>query len=179
MSSNAAMTAQIDPASAKALSEALGKLAVEIQDKVCRNAIRKFNKDVMSATVAATPSKSGASRLGVTQKIKMFDGIAWGSVGFKASGRKSQSIEGGRARHRDYDTEGVGWRTHFTELGYHSWPKGRRAPKPGLGRGWKKGVKHRGQGGYHAGTFASLRAQRVLAPKLVAYLNAEIAKVIK
>jgi hypothetical protein len=179
MSSNAAMSLQIDPASARALSDALGKLAVQIQDKVCRNAIRKFNKDVMSATASATPSASGASRQGVTQKVKLFDGIAWGSVGFKASGRKSQSVEGGRARHRDYDSEGVGWRTHFTELGYHSWPKGRKAPKQGLGRGWKKGVKHRGQGQYHAGTFASIRAQRVLAPKLLAYLNAEIAKVTK
>lgn len=176
--SSSAYTLQINPESTRALSDALGRLAVEIQDKCCRTAIKKFNNEVIAATVAKTPSKSGKSRLGVSQKIKMFDGIAWGSVGFRASGRKSTSTEGGRARRNDYDTEGVGWRTHFTELGWHSWPKGRKAPKPGLGRGWKSKQYHRGQGGYHPGTFASLVAQRALAPKLEAYLVAEITKAI-
>jgi hypothetical protein len=174
-------TVSINPQNAEFLRIWLGRFAVKVQDRITRVALRKFNNDVIKAARALTPRDTGASLVSLAQKTKQYGDTAWGSVGYR--GKWSGNVDGlkGRALHRAYDSEGVGWRSHFTEAGYHSWPKGRVNRNAGkkLGRGWKKKQYYRGQGTYHRGTKATIIAQAAMADKVLPYLYEELVRATK
>lgn len=177
MSSNDPLTLVISKADAERLSVEMAKLAVVIQDKILKVSIKRFNDDVIRSASALTPLASGASRRALAQKSRNYGGILWGAVGYKTLGKKSTD-DGDRSKHAQWDSAGAGWRSHFIEAGYHSWPKGRENRNKGksLGRAWKRGQNHRGVGLYHRGTFATMRAQAANAPKLMAYIWAAITE---
>lgn len=177
MPSNDPLTLVISKADADRLSMEMAKLAVVIQDRILKVSIKRFNDDVIRSATALTPLASGASRRALDQKAKNFNGILWAAVGYRTLGKKSTS-DGDRSKHAQWDGAGAGWRSHFTEAGYHSWPAGRENRNKGknLGRAWKRGQNHRGVGLYHRGTFATMRAQAANAPKLMQYIWAAITE---
>jgi hypothetical protein len=174
-------TASINPQSAEQLRKALGQFATKVQDRIARTAVRKFNNDVIKAARARTPHATGASVASLTGKVKVFNGTVWGAVGYRGGWVKNTSQLGGRALHKSYDAAGVGWRSHFTEAGYHSWPKGKENRNAGknLGRAWKRRQYFRGTGTYHRGTMATILAQQALQEKLIPYLHEAIVREMK
>lgn len=171
-------SASINQQSADRLQKALGQFAVKVQDRIARTAVRKFNNDVIKAARARTPHATGASVASLEGKVKVYNGTVWGAVGYRGGWIKNATQLGGRALHRSYDSAGTGWRSHFTEAGYHSWPKGKinRNAARGFGRGWKKRQYFRGTGTYHRGTMATILAQQALESKLVPYLEEAILR---
>jgi hypothetical protein len=165
------LTATLDRRSALELKRELEKFPLAVQDKVARQALAGYNREVATALKARTPVRTGRLKRSVTGKVKKYKGVVWGAVAHKTSFPKdrAQAATGGRARRAIYDL-GAGWRSHFTELGYHSWPKGEKGGK-GSGKGWKKGRYHRGRGGYHRGTLAMLTLVQVMQPRLLPKLS--------
>jgi hypothetical protein len=170
------VTATISPASLERVKNALDEFTIKTQDGIVRTALRNYSKQVARLTRAMTPSASGVSDKSLSYKAKMHSsGVGWSAVGFKTSGRPvPKGTKSGRGLRKVYDSYGSGWRSHFTELGFHAYPIGR--PSPWGGRGWKRGQYHRGQGQFHIGTFASIKAQEVLGSTLLRHLQVEIYK---
>jgi hypothetical protein len=162
------------------IQNALGQFEVKVQDQIARKALRAYAKDVIRAARAHTPIRNGYTVTSLASKVKAWpNGMAWAAINYKGLGRKQSSATGaGRLRRKQYDAEGVGWRTHFTELGFHSWPKTRinlrRGVEGGGGKGWKKGQYHRGSGQYHRGTMATVIAQTAMTGRLIPHLQAAI-----
>lgn len=171
-------TVSVNRQSADSLRKALGQFAIKVQDRIARTAVRKFNNDVIKAARARTPHGTGASVASLAGKVKVFNGTVWGAVGYRGGSFRNSTQLGGRALHRAYDAAGTGWRSHFTEAGYHGWPKGRINRNAGmkLGRGWKKRQYYRGTGTYHRGTKATILAQQALESKLIPYLYEAILR---
>lgn len=158
---------------------ALNQYAIDVQDRITRRALRYFAKDECDRIKAARGAVYLASSKHLGFRIKFWpSGVVWLGVGDRvipgtssATRGENRSI-GGRARRRIYDEEGLGWRTHFGELGFHTWPKGR--PHDGIGKGWKRKLRHRGMGGYHRGTRASEITHRTFGPRVLEYLVREL-----
>jgi hypothetical protein len=158
---------------------ALDQYAIAVQDRITRSALRQFAKDECARIKAARGGIYAASSKHLGFRIKFWpSGVVWLGVGdriipgFSSANSGSNRNIGGRAKRRIYDEEGLGWRTHFGELGWHTWPRG--APHNGVGRGWKKSLRHRGRGGYHRGTRASEIVHRTFGPNVLGYLIREL-----
>lgn len=170
------ITATVSPASLERVRNAIDEFSIKTQDGIVKTALRNYSKQVARLTRAMTPSATGVSDKSLHYKVKMHpSGVAWSAVGFKQGTKPiPKGTKSGRNLRRVYDSFGSGWRSHFTELGFHSYPIGRDTPWGG--KGWKRGQYHRGQGQYHIGTKASIRAQEILGPTLLRHLQVEIYK---
>lgn len=168
------ITIRPDPKSLDEIRKALDAFEIKTQDAIARKALRNYSKSVARLARSLTPSASGVSDKSLAYKVKMNpSGVAWSAVGYKTTGRPiPKQGKGGRALRKVYDSYGSGWRSHFTELGFHSYPVGRQSPYGGLG--WKRGQYHRGTGRYRIGTFATIKAQQVLGPTLLRHLQAAL-----
>lgn len=158
---------------------ALDQYAIDVQDRITKSALRQFARDECKKIKAARGTTYLASSKHLGFRIKFWpSGIVWLGVGdrtipgFSSANSGSNRNIGGRARRAIYDAEGLGWRTHFGELGFHTYPRG--APHDGVGKGWKKGNRHRGRGGYHRGTRASEIVHQTFGPNVLAYLIREL-----
>lgn len=173
------LTARLNASDAAALRRELEKFPLAVQDQVARKALTAYNREVVAATKGRTPVRTGKLRRSVTGKVKRYRGVVWGAVAHKTSFPRDKAAlaVGGKARRAVYDM-GAGWRSHFTDLGWHSWPKSDL--RRGKGKGWKKGLHHRGRGTYHRGVHAletaALATSPRLLPKLREVLRSEILK---
>lgn len=172
--SNLQLTVELDKASLARVMKWLLMFPLEVQDRITKNALRYYAKDVMYMASGLTPRRQGFSRLGWAYRIKAWpSGMVWVGIGERIKPGKSQAGDlRGRKRRQFYDSEGVGWRTHFTELGHHSWPIGKN--HGGHGRGWKLAKYHRGQGQKKPGTRASIIAMQAMSRKVIPYLLQEL-----
>lgn len=185
-----ALSFNVRPGDLAKIKTELNKFTIAAQDAIVRKAARRFADDEISRlapkNLATLPPRDAK------KKIKIFkSGVVWIAVGYK-TGRGNFDDVAGRARRKAYDLEGTGWRSHFTELGFHTWAKGmyherldpsfvpvsrqqRTAWRKGLirgkGKAWKRGLKHRGRGVYHRGTRASELTHYMMAPKILQYIN--------
>lgn len=134
-----------------------------------RRALWTYNTNIAKAVKAMRPTRTGRLRRATSVKIKNYKGVCWGSVAGRTGLPKDQVIPpSGKARRAIYDMN-AGWREHFAELGWHSWPKGLKVPGAS-GRGWKRGKYHRGRGQYHRGSLALLTMAQVFQPRLLPLL---------
>lgn len=158
------------------IREALNGFAIKVQDRIAKQALRNFAKNESARIRALRGSSFLSSSKHLSYKVKVWpSGIVWLGVGDRTiPGFSSAAIASatGRAKRAMYDAEGLGWRTHFNELGFHTWDPS--WPKVGTGRGWKRGHRHRGRGMYHRGTRASEIAHQTMAPMVLPYLVREI-----
>jgi hypothetical protein len=175
------LTFKANPEDLVQIKKALDAFEIAVQDKIVRMALRRFNQE--EARLVASINRRYLDPSQAKGKAKIFKGgTAWGSVAYPMPAFGT-SYEGfGRARRKQYDAAGVGWRSHFTELGFHTWAKGMMhagrsndaaaaALRQTRGKAWKKGLKHRGRGVYHRGTRASELAHKAMTPKLLPYLT--------
>lgn len=170
---DSALTARLDKLSQAELRAALETLPLEVQDKVAKSALRQFARYEMPKIASMNGRWLNPKHLAYRQK-NWPSGIAWVGVGYRLPGGMINFQGKGRARRAEYDNLGVGWRSHFTELGFHTWPKGIEPPERGRGRGWKKGLRHRGVGGYHRGTKASEIVHNASSLALLSFLKREV-----
>ena len=173
------LSASIDPKSIQAIKNALDEFAVDVQDRITKSALRQFAHIQM--TGISQHNMRWLNPKHMAYRVKFWpSGIAWLGVGYRTPPGQSYASNyaraKGRAARRIYDEEGTGWRSHFAELGFHSWGAGLKRPPVSRksGRGWKKGLYHRGRGVYHRGTLASVIVQQATSPLLIPYLEREI-----
>jgi hypothetical protein len=172
-----ALTFRPNPSDLAKLKAELNQFAIATQDAIVRKAARKFASEEIARL--APRNRATLPPRDAKKKIKIFkSGVVWIAVGYK-TGYGNYGDLGGRARRKAYDLEGTGWRSHFTELGFRSWAKGMRfgrsdEQRASLGKGWKRGLRHRGRGVYHRGTRASELVHYMMAPKLIGYLQDEL-----
>jgi hypothetical protein len=166
------LTFNPNPQDLKQIRDALDEFEIKVQDKIVRQALTAFSRE----EIAAIRSRNDLNPNHLKGKRKIYrSGIAWNSVAYLAAPRGAGDGLGGRAKRKAYDAAGVGWRSHFTELGFHSWAKGMSHAGKALGqsvrgRAWKRGLRHRGRGVYHRGTRASELVHRAFAPRLLQHL---------
>lgn len=169
----------IDPRDLGDIKKALNYFTIAVQDRISKKALRRFADDEISKIRSINSGVLTPSQL--TKKIRAFrSGVMWLGVGYyMAPGSVPESAGEGRDRRRYYDSMGVGWRSHFQELGFHSWAKGMPHPGKGLGvspkgMGWKRKLRHRNRGVYHRGSRASEFVHQAMGPKVLSYLWTEI-----
>jgi len=166
-------TIRIDKASERRLLQALDEFPVAVQDKLTKGALRQFAKYQMGSIA---PKNKNLNPKHLKFRIKMWpSGITWLGVGYRQIPGVVPFDAKGRKLREQYDSLGVGWRSHFEELGFHTWStffsiSGPRAK----GRGWKRGLRHRGRGQYIRGTKASEIAAKATAPALLPFLKREL-----
>lgn len=176
MNLNAALTAKIADKEMTQLRIALNDFPLKVQDGIVKRALREFARYEMS-NIAPLNNQLNPKHL--AYRIKFWpQGIAWCGVGWRdPPGWFSGNLytASGRARRKQYDEHGEGWRSHFAELGFHTWSS--MFPRiPGQhGRGWKKGRRHRGTGVWHRGVGASIRVHQAVGPRVREFLAREIA----
>lgn len=165
---------KIDPASEKSVLEALNQFEISVSDRIVRKALREFAEFEM-ARIA--PLNNMLNPKHEAYRIRYWpNGIAWLGVGYRViPGFAGNDKVVGRARRKMYDAEGEGWRSHFAELGFHSWRKGMARPQGRTGKGWKRNLRHRGRGDYHRGTKASQLVHQAVGPLVRQFIAREIA----
>jgi hypothetical protein len=178
------LTFRPDPGDLKAISAALDEFEKKVKIRIAKNALRQFAREEMALISQRNDRYLNPKHM--AYRIKFWPkGVIWLGVGYrdppvKIKGKFYSDYGGsGRARRKSYDEMGVGWRSHFAELGWHSWAKGMTHPGTGartieLGRAWKRGLRHRGRGKYHIGTGASRIVHQAFGPKVLPYLAREV-----
>lgn len=161
---NFAVTAKIDSDNERRLRQALEQFPLAVQDAIVREGMRPFLKKELAMIRALNGNKLPPKQ--ARAKVKAFTGgVLWGSVAYKTAKPSDSTKElSGRARRAAYDADGVGWRSHFTELGTHTWSKSLARPPRARGKGWKRGLYHRGRGKFIRGTLASEVTARAMTP---------------
>lgn len=187
-----ALSFNVRPGDLAKIKTELNKFTIAAQDAIVRKAARNFANDEIARLA---PRNKDLAPRDAKRKIKIFkSGVVWLAVGYRMGGGDFSLLQG-RVRRKAYDAAGTGWRSHFAELGFHTWAKGmyherldpafvpgsrqqRTAWRKGLirgkGKAWKRGLKHRGRGVYHRGTRASELVHAMMAPKLLQYLNSAL-----
>lgn len=164
----------VDPASARALKSALERVPLDMQDKAAGKAMRRFGRIVIAK---ARPSmRSKTVRRGLAAKVKRYKNLTWLGVGTKMKKMPQKAQSGSRAKREAYDEYTPGWRSHWEELGWHTWAKGWQRVRRGLGRAWKRGLKHRGRGVFHRGSKALTISANSSAGQFRSIVADEIAK---
>lgn len=174
------LSASVNPNRLQEVRNYLDAFVVEVQDKIVKSALRQYAKDQCAVAASLTPQRYVQSRKHLAYRVKFWpSGIAWVGVGYRMIPGTVPGGEIGRSRRAIYDLYGTGWRTHFMELGFHTWGKGLRKPPRALGRGWKRRLYHRGRGVYHRGKFVSLMTLQATSHRVIPYLMREIDFMIR
>lgn len=169
-------TMRADPKSLEEIRNALDQFEVAVQDRITRSALRQFAKLEMTGISQGNGRWLNPKHMAF--RVKFWPrGIAWLGVGYRTiPGTFPGGSLNGRSLRRAYDLYGEGWRSHFAELGFHTWSKSLRIPPSAkvLKRGWKKGLYHRGRGDFKRGTKASEITHQAMSPRLIPFLKREI-----
>jgi hypothetical protein len=170
------VTATVDPKSLEEIRNALDQFEVAVQDRITKSALRQFAK--LEMTGISQGNGQWLNPKHMAYRVKFWPkGIVWLGVGYRyRPGSFGSGEGGGRRRRAAYDAEGEGWRSHFAELGFHTWSTSLRRPPSAkqLGKGWKKGLYHRGRGYFKRGTKASEITHQAMSPRLIPFLQREI-----
>jgi hypothetical protein len=162
----------VDPISARALRSALEQVPLDLQDKAAGKAMRRFGRVVIAQ---ARPSmRSATVRRGLVAKVKRYKLVTWLGIGTRMNRLPQKTQSGSRAKREAYDAYTPGWRSHWEELGWHTWSKGWQRARRGLGRAWKRGLRHRGRGVFHHGSLALTTSARSNAAQFQSIVAAEI-----
>lgn len=165
---------KLDKKSLEEVTAALREFSAELQTRIAKSALRQFARFQMSSIRAGNAGYLNPKHL--AYRVKFWpSGIAWLGVGYRQTPGFINYAAAGRALRTEYDAQGVGWRSHFAELGFHTWGGGLQRPPGRKGKGWKKGLYHRGRGVAHRGTLSSVITARATSPMLLPFLRRELA----
>lgn len=167
----------VDPASARALRSALERVPLDMQNQAAAKAMRRFGRLVVAR--ARPGMRSAVVRRGLTAKVKRYRLLTWLGVGTRMNRMPQKTLSGSRAKREAYDQYTPGWRSHWEELGWHTWAKGWQRVRRGLGRAWKRGLRHRGRGVFHRGSRALGNAATSMAPQFRSIAEDEISRYIR
>jgi hypothetical protein len=171
---SAAITVSLDKKSLEEVTAALQEFSAELQDRITKSALRSFAQLQMAGIGQGNARWLNPKHL--AYRVKFWpSGIAWLGVGYRQPPGFVNYAGAGRTRRTAYDAAGVGWRSHFAELGFHTWGGGLQRPPGRRGKGWKKGLYHRGRGVAHRGTLSSVITAQATSPMLLPFLRRELA----
>lgn len=169
-------TARPNPADQAAIKRALEAMPLEVQDRAMKGALRRFGNQVKRGAASLTPVNTGDLRRDLSVKVKAYGTTAWSAVGHKLRRVAPGVSPKGRALRRAY---GGGWRSHFTEYGFHQWSPGWSRRNPRGGRGWRKGQYHRGRGVLLRGRPALTTSFKAQAPSFALQLRDDLSAQIR
>lgn len=160
---------QPDAASIKRVIAQLKSIPKKIGEKILKSASRKWGRETVKLLRNLTPRAKGneqkhlrASMI-TTTKSKRRRGA------FRLTVRVGAHYDRAATRR----TGGAGWRMLFAERGVRAWPKGKKAPIPGRGRAWRRGLRG-AVGALHPGAFMTKVAASYAAPKWEGYVMRDI-----
>jgi len=128
---------QPSKASIDRVTAELRRLPAAIMAKVLKSASRKWGSATRKLLRRLTPrdnkSKAVHLRSSIISVVKMKKRKSGSRLTVRVGARYEKSAT--------RKTGGAGWRLLFSERGFRAWPKFKKAPNPGMGRGWRKGLR--------------------------------------
>lgn len=113
------ITAQIDPASMRALQAALNRFDPNVRKAIAKRALRAWGNDTKRAAKVFAYPKAERTKRQLTLKVKTYKKAVWAGVGVKTERIKTPpNLRLGRY------SPLVGWKSHFMEVGWRAWPRG-------------------------------------------------------
>ena len=113
------IVASVDPASLKRVSKMLQSLEKKLADRIAKDALRKWGRQVVRAAKGFTHPASERTRRQITLKVKSYKRAVWAGVGVKTEKVRNDP----KSRLGRYSPF-VGWKSHFFEVGWRAWPRG-------------------------------------------------------
>lgn len=113
--------AQVDPKSLRRVERYLREVDPKVRKRIARDAMRGWGKTVRNAARRFTHPNSKRTRRQLTYKVRAYKRAVWAAVGVKAERVKNTRPEQRLGRKSPF----VGWKSHFFEVGWHAWPKGK------------------------------------------------------
>lgn len=112
-------SAQIDPASRRAVARTLRDLEPKLKNNIAKRALRDWGKAVRKSARANAWKWADRTKKQMMYKVKQYKHAVWGGVGVKTErvGRSKRAERLGRF------SAYVGWKAHFMEVGWHAWPR--------------------------------------------------------
>jgi len=148
------LSVKFDPneRSLRDVEKALAGYPAALQDKIVRNALRRWCKGTQQLAAAQTKKTTGKVARSLRVKVKAYDRgrVMWAAVGHGRMSYGDLSMVGGRAKRAIYDTD--------------------------KGSGWRLGRYHRGRGTFYRGTEPLTRAGKVRASVLLPLIIAEVER---
>jgi hypothetical protein len=117
--------------------DALKLLPREIGNKVVQSASKRWGRETARVLKALAP-KGDQTQTRLSRSMIAVTKINKKRGAFRVSVRVGAEYDASATRR----TGGAGWRLLFIEEGRRAWPKGRKAPIPGRGRAWRKGIRN-------------------------------------
>lgn len=115
------ISAVIDRDSMQRVFKMLREVDPKVRKKIASDSLRKWGREVRKAARGFAYKHADRTKKQLFTKVKTYKRAVWCAVGVKAEKVKNTRPEQRLGRYSPF----VGWKAHFMEVGWHSWPKGR------------------------------------------------------
>lgn len=93
----------------------------KIRKTIARKSLRDWGKQIRKAARQFAYRHADRTKQQLFYKVKAYKRAVWCAVGVRAEKVRNTRPEQRLGRYSPF----VGWKAHFMEVGWHSWPKGR------------------------------------------------------
>lgn len=116
------MSVSVDADSVRRLNEFLQRFPKKMRAGIAKDALRPWAKAVRKAARGFAWKNAERTKKQLFYKVKAYKRAVWAAVGVRAEKVKNTKPEQRLGRHSPY----VGWKSHFMEVGWHAFPRGKR-----------------------------------------------------
>lgn len=116
------MTASMDTDSIRRLEAVLQRFPQNLRKGIAKDALRPWAQAVRRAARGFAWKNAERTKKQLFYKVKTYKRAVWAAVGVRAEKVKNTKPEQRLGRYSPY----VGWKSHFMEVGWHAFPKGKR-----------------------------------------------------
>jgi hypothetical protein len=115
------LLATVDKDSIRRLNAVLLKFPKKVRTAIAKDALRPWAQLVRKAARRFAYKNADRTRKQLFYKVKTYRRAVWAAVGVRAEKTKNTKAEQRLGRYSPY----VGWKSHFMEVGWHAFPKGK------------------------------------------------------
>lgn len=115
------MSAGIDADSIRRLNAVLQRFPKKVRTSIAKDALRPWAQQVRKSARAFAWRNAERTKKQLFYKVKTYRRAVWAAVGVRAETTKTPK-EARLGRLSPF----VGWKSHFMEVGWHAFPKGKR-----------------------------------------------------
>ena len=116
------MSAGIDAESIRRLSAALEQFPKNMRARIAKDALRPWAQQVRKSARAFAWKNAERTKKQLVYKVRSYPKAVWAAVGVQAEKVKNTPSSQRLGRLSPF----VGWKSHFMEVGWHAFPKGKR-----------------------------------------------------
>lgn len=116
------MTASMDTDSIRRLEAVLRRFPKNLRKGIAKDALRPWAQAVRKAARGFAWKNAERTKKQLFYKVKTYKKAVWAAVGVKAEKVKNVRAEQRLGRYSPY----VGWKSHFMEVGWHAFPRGKK-----------------------------------------------------